>query len=84
MQALNAALVPWLIAQYGIDFSSWDHVDVATEMITHIVTKEKLGGYTARTFAAVVDGHRVQQTGFTKFVLRQAGTSIFLFKFLYF
>jgi hypothetical protein len=42
MQALNATLVPWLIPEYGIGFSSWDHVDVATEMIPHIVTKQQL------------------------------------------
>ncbi len=77
MAALNANLVPWLIAEYGIDYSSWDHVDVATEMITHIVTKLQLGQYTSRTFAAVVEGHRVEQTAFTKFVLRQAGNFIF-------
>ena len=66
MQALNATMVPWLIAEYGIDYASWDHVDVATEIITHIITKQQLGGYTSRTFAAVVDGYRVQQTAFTK------------------
>jgi hypothetical protein len=66
MQALKAALVPWLIAEYGIDFASWDHVDVATEIITHIITKQQLGQYTSRrssrTFAAIVDGHRVQSS----------------------
>jgi hypothetical protein len=81
MTALNANLVPWLIAEYGIDYASWEHVDVATEMITQIVTKLQLGCYTSRTFAAVVEGHRVQQTAFTKFVLRQAGNFIFLFPF---
>jgi hypothetical protein len=34
MQALNATvvatMVPWLIAEYGIDYASWDHVDVGT------------------------------------------------------
>ena len=73
MRTLNAILVPWLIAEFGNDFASWDHVDVATDMITHVVTKEQLGGYTQRTFAAIVEGRRVQQTAFTKFVLRQAG-----------
>ena len=80
MATLNATLVPWLIAEYGADYASWDHVETATEMITHIVTKEQLGGYTKRTFTAIVDGHRVQQLAFTKFVLRQAGISnLFLF-----
>ena len=77
MASLNATMVPWLIAEYGIDYPSWDHVDVATEMIAAIVTKQQLGGYTSRTFPAVVDGHRVEQTAFTKFVLRQAGNFIF-------
>jgi hypothetical protein len=81
MTSLNATLVPWLIAEYGIDYQSWDHVDIATEMIASIVTKLQLGGYTSRTFPAVVEGHRVEQTAFTKFVLRQAGNFIFLFPF---
>ena len=59
MTSLNATMLPWLIAEYGIDYQSWDHVDVATEMIAAIVTKLQLGGYTSSTFAAVVDGHRV-------------------------
>jgi hypothetical protein len=80
-KALNATLAPWLISEYGMDhdYASWDRVDVATEMITHIITKQQLGGYTSRTFAAIVDGYRVQQTAFTKFVLRQAGNTIFSF-----
>ena len=62
MAALHATLVPWLISEYGIDYQSWDHTDMATEMIAAIVTKLQLGGYTSRTFPAVVDGHRVEQT----------------------
>ena len=81
MTSLNATLVPWLIAEYGVDYQSWDHVDIATEMIAAIVTKLQLGGYTSRTFPAVVEGHRVEQTAFTKVVLRQAGNFIFLFPF---
>jgi hypothetical protein len=49
-------------------------------LITLIFTEEQLGGYTQRTFTAIVDGHRAQQTAFTKFVLRQAGNS-YLFMF---
>jgi hypothetical protein len=70
-----------LIAEYGIDYASWDHVDVTTEMITHIIIRQQLGGYASRTFAAIIDGYRVQQTAFTKFVLRQADNFIFLFSF---
>ena len=47
MQTLNAALLPWLIAEFGIDFASLDNHEVATEMITHIITKHELGGYTS-------------------------------------
>jgi hypothetical protein len=67
MISLTATLVPWLIAEYGIDYQGWDHVDVATEMIAAIVTKLQLGQYTSCTFVAVVEGHRVEQTAFTKF-----------------
>ena len=76
MQTLNASLLPWLIAEFGIDFASIDNTEVATEMIAHIVMKHQLGGYTKSTFPAIIDGRAMQQTAFTKFVLRQLGNSI--------
>ena len=50
----------------------------ATHMITHVITSQQLGGYTERTFPAAIDGHRVNQVTFTKFILRIIGIS-FLF-----
>jgi hypothetical protein len=84
MATLNASLVPWLIANTKLIFASWDHVDAPTEMIAHIVTKEQLSGYTECSFPAIFDGHRVQKTPFTKFVLRQTGNSVLIPKFSYF
>jgi hypothetical protein len=75
MQTLNASLLPWLIAEIGIDFASLDNHEAATEMITHIITKHELGGYTTSTFPAIVEGHGMQRTAFSKFVLRQLGNS---------
>ena len=51
----------------------------ATHMITHVITSQQLGGYTERTFPAAIDGHRVNQVTFTKFILRIIGIS-FLFE----
>ena len=76
MQTLNGILLPWLIAEYGMDFASLDNTEVATEMISYIIMKHELGGYTKSTFPAIIDGRAMQQTAFTKFVLRQLGKSI--------
>ena len=73
MAALNAAIIPWLIAEYGIYYADWDNVDTATHMIAQVIQSQQLGGYTARTFPAAIDGHHVHQVVFTKFVLRKAG-----------
>jgi hypothetical protein len=75
MSSINAAVVPWLIAEFGIHYGDWDNVETAMPMITHVIVSQQLGGYTARTFPAAVDGHRVEQVAFTKFVLRTAGNS---------
>jgi hypothetical protein len=42
-------------------------------MIAHVIVTEQLGGYTERTFPAIIDGYRVQQVAFTKTILQQIG-----------
>ncbi len=73
MAILNSNLVPWMIAEFGIDYADWDHQKTATAMIAHIIMQEQLGGYTERTFPAMIDGYHVQQVAFTKMVLQQIG-----------
>ena len=74
MATLNSILVPWLIAEFGIDYADWDNQKTATAMIAHIIMTEQLGQYTERTFPAMIDaGYRVQQVAFTKMVLNQIG-----------
>ena len=73
MATLNSILVPWLIAEFGIDYADWDNQKTATAMIAHVIMTEQLGGYTARTFPEMIDGYRVQQVAFTKMVLTQIG-----------
>jgi hypothetical protein len=81
MAAINSAIVPWLIAEYGIYYFDWDNVDTATHMIAQVITSQQLGGYTERTFPEAIDGHRVEQVAFTKLVLRTAGNcSVALFE----
>ena len=81
MAAINSAIIPWLIAEYGIYYFDWDNADTATLMIAHVITSQQLGGYTERTFPEAIDGHRVEQVAFTKFVLRTAGNcSVALFE----
>ena len=75
MISINSTLVPWLIAEFGIHYGDWDNVETAMPMITHVIVSQQLGGYTERTFPAAIDGHRVEQVAFTKFVLRTAGNS---------
>ncbi len=73
---LNGILLPWLIAEYEIEFASLDNTEVATEMIAHIIMQHELGGYTKSTFPAIIQGHAMQQTAFAKFVLHQLGNII--------
>ena len=74
MATLNSNIIPWLIAEYGINYADIDNHRTATAMITHVVVTEQLGGFTERTFAALIaDGYRVQQSNFTKSVLKQIG-----------
>jgi hypothetical protein len=37
-------------------------------MLTHIIISQQLGGYTASTFPAAIDGYRVEQVAYTKLV----------------
>ena len=73
MATLNSIIVPWLIAEFGIDYADWDNQKTATAMIAHVIMTEQLGGYTERTFPAKIDGYRVQQVAFTKTILQQIG-----------
>ena len=73
MATLNSIIVPWLIAEFGIDYADWDNQKTATAMIAHVIVTEQLGGYTERTFPAIIDGYCVQQVAFTKTILQQIG-----------
>ena len=74
MTTLNCNIIPWLIAEYGINYADIDNHKTATAMITHVVVTEQLGGFTERTFAAIIaNGYRVQQSAFTKSVLQLIG-----------
>ncbi len=43
MAAINATLVPWLIAEYGMHFADGDNVETATHMLTHVIISQQLG-----------------------------------------
>ena len=75
--SINAILVPWLIAEFGMHYADADNVDTAMHMLTHIIVSQQLGGYTASTFSAAIDGHRVEQVAFTKLILKTAGKFCF-------
>ena len=47
MSSINAAVVSWLIAEFGIHYGDWDNVETAMPMITHVIVSQQLGGYTA-------------------------------------
>ena len=71
--SINAILVPWLIADFGMHYADADNVETATHMLTHIIISQQLGGYTASTFTAAIDGQRVEQVAYTKLTLKTAG-----------
>ena len=54
MSSINATVVPWLIAEFGIHFGDWGNVETAMPMITHVIVSQQLGGYTARTYPGVL------------------------------
>ncbi len=76
MAAINAVMVPWLIAERGIYFGATDadnlNLETAMEMMPKIVMSKQLSCFTEHTYSMAVDGHRVEQVGFTKFVVRTA------------
>ena len=41
MATLNSILVPWLIAEFGIDYADWDNQKTATAMIAHVTRDNK-------------------------------------------
>ncbi len=73
MATLNSIIVPWLIAEYGIDYADFNNHKTATAMIAHVIMTEQLGDYTKRTFPAMIYGYRVQKLAFTKMILQQIG-----------
>jgi hypothetical protein len=38
-----------------------------------VIISQQLGGYTASTFPAAIDGHHVEQVAFPKFILKTGG-----------
>ena len=73
MAAIKATSVPWLIAGYGMHYADGDNVETASNMLTHVIISQPLCGYTASTFPPAIDGHRVEQVIFTKFILKTGG-----------
>jgi hypothetical protein len=64
-------------------YSDSDNVETATHMIAHVIISQQLGGYTASTFPAAIDGHRVEQVAFTKEILKTAGNYCVSFSMMY-
>ncbi len=36
--AIKAAVIPWLIAEFGINYGDWDNADTVTHMIADVIT----------------------------------------------
>ena len=47
------------------------------EMLTDVIVKHEIGGFTAATFAVALAGHRMELLAFTKFVLQRVGNFMF-------
>ena len=83
MRIINSWMCPWLIAVYGKNFSDTDNADAAMEMLTDVIVKHEIGGFTAATFAVAVAGHRMELLAFSKFVLKRVGKFPFFCRFAF-
>jgi hypothetical protein len=72
MSAINKAVTPWLITEYGID---WNNVDTATLLLAYAIVSQQLGRYHVSTFPEAIDRHSIKQVAFTNFILRAVGNS---------
>ena len=74
MSAINKAVTPWLITEYGID---WNNVDTTTLLLAHAIVSQQLGRYPVSTFLApaAIDGHSIKQVAFTNLILLAVSNS---------
>jgi hypothetical protein len=68
MATLNSIIVPWLIAEFGIDYADWNNQKTATAMIAHVIVTEQLGGNTA------LWKHRARIPSNNRWISRPAGS----------
>ena len=61
---INTWMCPWLIAVYGKNFADQDNAEAAMEMLSDVIVKYQIGGFTAATFAEAVEGNRMELLAF--------------------
>ena len=69
MKAINAELVPIMIATEGTDFYDKNHTEKAAYHIANIIAAKELGGFTTDTLPRALRGRKAEMTAFTRKVL---------------
>jgi hypothetical protein len=80
MKAINAELVPIMIATEGTDFYDKNNTEKAADYIANIIADKELGGFTSDTLPRALRGKKVEMTAFSTKVL----TTICAYHFLLF
>ena len=80
MKAINAELVPIMIATEGTDFYDKNNTEKAADYIANIIAAKELGGFTPATLSQALRGKKVEMTDFATNVL----TTICAYHFLLF
>jgi len=80
MKAINAELVPIMIATEGTDFYDKNNTEKAADYIANIITAKEFGGFRSDTLSRALRGKKVEMTAFSTKVL----TTICAYHFLLF
>ena len=78
MKAINAELVPIMIATEGTDFYDKSNTEKAADYIANIIAAKELGGFTSDTLPRALRGKKVEMTAFSTKVLNTIGAYHFL------
>ncbi len=78
MKAINADLVPFMIATEGPDFFDKNNVEKASDYIENIIAAKEFGGFTTETLPRALRDRKVKTTAFARKVLSNIGAFHFL------
>jgi hypothetical protein len=82
MKAINADLVPIMIATEGPDFSDKNNVEKASYYIVIIIAVKELGGFTTETLPRALRGRKVEMKAFATKSYKTSAHTIYSTVFL--